>query len=274
VIPAPPRVGRDGRLALRFERRAAGTIPTRRYCTVPLQVLAPLALDDPASVVSVVNPTGGLVGGDTLSIEIDVGRDAHALLTTPSATKVYRTAGAPARQDVVLRLAPGARLEWIPDHTIPFPGSRFRQTLAVDMAEGAALVLVDAFAAGRVARGEAWRFAELDSRLTVRDVRGALLHDRFVLRDGEPRGLGLTDGRPYFATIVVVAATGLEAFAGAVGAFEAGGAAIGLGALARGGVVVRCLAADAPALGDAITAVWGAARATVLGLPPLALRKC
>jgi urease accessory protein len=273
VIAAPPRVGRDGRLALGFERRAAGTVPTRRYFTLPLQILAPLALDDPASVVSVINPTGGLVGGDTLSIEIDVGRDAHAVLTTPSATKVYRTAGAPARQDVVLRLAPGARLEWIPDHTIPFAGSRFRQTLAVDMAVGAALVLVDAFAAGRVARGEAWRFAELDSLLAVRDVRGALLHDRFVLRDGEPRGLGLTDGRPYFATIVV-AGMGLDAFAGAVGALEVDGVEIGLGALARGGVVVRCLADDAPGLGDAITAVWGAARATVLGLPPLALRKC
>jgi len=33
-----------------------------------------MALDDPGAVVSILNPTGGLVGGDHLDIAIDVGR--------------------------------------------------------------------------------------------------------------------------------------------------------------------------------------------------------
>ena len=271
---AAARVGRDGRLALGFERRGARTVVARCRYTLPLQVLAPLALDDPAAVVSVLNPTGGIVGGDSLEIEVDVAPGAHACLTTPSATKVYRTACAPAVQEVALRLAPGARLEWVPDHTIPFAGAAFRQALAADVPHGATLIVVDAFAAGRVARGEAWRFALLDSMLGIRDASGPLLHDRFILRDGGPRGLGITEGRPYFATVIVVADAGLAAFAERVAGLDGGDDFdVGVGVLPRRGAVVRCLAVAAPALTRAIDAVWTAARRDVLGLPPLALRK-
>jgi urease accessory protein len=268
------RVGRDGRLALTFERRGPRTIVARCGYRLPLQVLAPMALADPAALVSVLNPTGGLVGGDSLAIEVDVGPEAHACLTTPSATKVYRTASVAARQAVTLRLARGARLEWVPDHTIPFAGAALRQSIAAEVGEGAALVLVDAFAAGRVARGEAWHFAELESALTVRDARGLVLHDRFVLRDGAPRGLGIDEGFPYFATVVVVADAGVEAFAHRLdGGERVPGAEIGVGLLVRRGAVVRCLAADAPALAKAVDTVWRAARQEVLGMPPLSLRK-
>jgi urease accessory protein len=273
-VIAASRVGRDGRLALGFERRGPRTIVARCRYTLPLQVLAPMALEDVAAIVSVLNPTGGLVGGDALSIEAEVGPGAHACLTTPSATKVYRAESAPATQDVVLRVADGARLEWVPDHTIPHAGAAFRQVLSAEVGEGAALVVVDAFAAGRVARGEAWRFALLDSTLTIRDRGGPVLHDRFVLRDGGPRGLGVTEGRPYFATVVVVADAGVKAFVERVAALD-DDAAVDLraGRLARRGAVVRCLAADAPALVRALEAVWAAARIEVLGLAPLALRK-
>ena len=268
------RVGRDGRLALTFERRGTRTIVARCGYTLPLQVLAPMALDDPAAVVSVLNPTGGLVGGDSLAIEIDVGPGAHACLTTPSATKVYRTLASAARQDVSFRLARGARLEWVPDHTIPFAGAALRQSITGEVGEGAALVMVDAFAAGRVARGEAWRFAELESALTVHDARGLVLHDRFVLRDGAARGLGIDEGAPYFATVVVVADAGVDAFARRFdGCARVRGAEIGAGLLARRGVVVRCLAADAPALAEAVDMVWRVAQHDVLGMPPLSLRK-
>jgi urease accessory protein len=273
-VIAASRVGRDGRLALAFERRGSRTVVARCRYTLPLQVLAPMALDDPAAIVSVLNPTGGLVGGDTLGIEVDVRPGAHACLTTPSATKVYRAASAPATQDVALCVADGARLEWIPDHTIPHAGAAFRQALRAEVGDGAALVIVDAFAAGRVARGEAWRFALLDSALTIRDRRGLLLHDRFILRDGGPRGLGVTEDRPYFATVVVIGDAGVAAFAERVATRgDDVGIELGAGLLARRGAVVRCLARDAPALVSAVHAVWTAARVEVLGLPPLMLRK-
>ena len=269
------RVGRDGALRLALERRGPGTVLARCGSTLPLQVLVPLALDDPAAVVSVLNPTGGVLGGDRLSIDVEAGPGAHAVLTTPSATRVYRAPAAPARQAVRLRLAAGAVVEWVPDHTIPYADSDFRQTIDVELAEDAVLILLDAFAAGRIARGEAWAFRRLESALTVRDRRGLVLHDRFVLGAGQGTGLGGAECHPYFATLVVAAERGLDDFArAAAAALDARtGAVGGVARLPRRGALVRCLAASAPALTALLDALWAAARRDLLGLPPLALRK-
>jgi urease accessory protein len=279
LTPAPAvaeRVGRDGRLQLAFERRGPATVLARCRSTLPLQVLAPLALPDPAAVVSMLNPTGGLVGGDRLAIDVDVGAEAHACLTTPSATRVYRAPGPAAEQHVRLTIGPGATLEWVPDHTIPHAGSALRQRIDVELADAARLILVDAFAAGRIARDEAWRFARLESTLSVRDCRGWLVHDRFVLTGVTGwGGLGYTEGHPYFATVVVVGGSDWEAFRREAAKVLADCSAVrgGAGILARGGVVVRLLASSAPGLLGAVDALWAMGRQSVLGLPPLALRK-
>jgi len=276
-----PRVGRDGALRLSFERRGPATVIAGCRFTLPLQVLGPMALDDPAAVVPILNPTGGLVGGDRLAIDVDAGAEAHAVLTTPSATRVYRAEGQPTAQTVRLSIGPRAVVEWVPDHTIPFAGSALRQAIDVELDETAGLILVDAFAAGRVAAGEAWRFALLESAISIRDPGGWLLHDRFVLRGRAPNddlaldGLGFAESRPYFASIAVVGAFDRDRFAGEIGSFVADGTATALGvaALPRRGALVRCLAPSAPALLDAIEGCWRLARRALLGLPPLALRK-
>jgi urease accessory protein len=270
------RVGRDGALRLELERRGARTVLAGCCWTLPLQILAPVAVDDAALVVSILNPTGGLVGGDRLDVEVSLGPGAHACLTTPSATKVYRTAGGAAQQDARLRVGPGATLEWVPDHTIPFAGSAFRQRIEAELAPGARLILVDAFAAGRVARGEAWRFDRLESALVVRDAAGWVLWDRLVLRGGAGwEGLGHAEGHAYVATMAVIGDVDLEPFRRRTTASLAalGDVSAGLGALPRGGVVLRLLAATAPALIASIDAVWAGARAALCGAPPLALRK-
>src|SRR2546426_3292852 len=120
--PEPGRVGRDGTLALALERRDGATVLGACRYRLPLQGLSPMALDDPAAVVSVLNPTGGLVGGDRLTIDVTIGPAAHGCLTTPSATQGYRTAGAPAQQRGDNRPRARAPLEGGPPHTIPLAG--------------------------------------------------------------------------------------------------------------------------------------------------------
>jgi urease accessory protein len=273
---SPARVGRDGTLSLRFERRGPATVLAGCRFTLPLQVLAPLALDGPALVVSMLNPTGSVLGGDHLRIEACAGPGAHAVLTTPSATRVHRTDGPVAEQEVELAVAAGAVLEWVPDHTIPHAGAGYRQRLRAHVADDATLVVVDAFATGRVARGEQLCFRTLESTLSVTDDKGWLLHDRFVLT-GDPAwaGLGFCEGAPYIATVAVVTPAPVAAVArAATDALAAvAGARGGVGMLRRRGLVVRCLADRAPALGDAVRAIWSAIRATALGVPALDLRK-
>src|SRR3990172_2959566 len=81
---------------MRLERRGPRTVLAGCRSTLPLQVLAPVALEDPAAVVWMLNPTGGLLGGDRLAIDVDAAPRAHAVLTTPSASRVYRAPGGPA----------------------------------------------------------------------------------------------------------------------------------------------------------------------------------
>ena len=273
---SPARVGRDGSLSLRFERRGAATVLAGCRFTLPLQVMTPLALPDSGLVVSLLNPTGCVLGGDHLSIEACAGAGTHVLLTTPSATKVHRADGAPAVQDVRLDLAAGAILEWMPDHTIPHTGAAFRQRLRAHVAPDATLILADALAVGRVARGERFRFRLLESALSVTDDDGWLLHDRFVLGgDAVWGGLGFCEGAPYVATVVIVssvpAATLADAAAQALS--MASGARAGVGRLPRRGILVRCLAETAPALADALRGVWGAVRDVAIGAPAVNLRK-
>jgi urease accessory protein len=270
------RVGRDGTLSLRAERRGAATVLAGCRFTLPLQVLAPLALGDDVLVVSMLNPTGAVLAGDRLRIDVRAAAGARVLLTTPSATKVHRSDGPMATQDVDLVIEEGATVEWIPDHTIPFAGAAYRQRLHAHVGPGASLIVADAFAAGRVARCERWRFRHLDSALLIEDDDGWLLHDRLVLSgEGAWGELGFAEGAPYFATIAVVTDAPFEAVARATaGALEAtSGARAGVGRLPRRGILVRCLADTAPALGEAVQAVWQTVRTTALGLAPVDLRK-
>ena len=272
----PARVGRDGTLSLRFERRGPATVLAGCRFTLPLQVLRPLALDGPALVVSMLNPTGSVLGGDHLRIEAYAGPGAHAVLTTPSATRVHRTDGPVAEQEVDLAVGAGAVMEWVPDHTIPHAGAAYRQRLRAHVADDATLIVIDAFATGRVARGERFCFRTLESALSVTDDKGWLLHDRFVLTgDAGWAGLGFCEEAPYLATVAVVtpapAATMARAAADALATVS--GARGGVGMLRRRGIVVRCLAERAPALGDAVRAVWSATRETALGAGALDLRK-
>jgi urease accessory protein UreH len=87
--------------------------------------------------------------------------------------------------------------------------------------------------------------------------------------------LGFAEGRPYVATIVLVADAGVDAVLAELPAAVAAvdGAVVGGARLARRGALVRCLAAAAPSLADVLDAVWRLARRRLLRMPPLALRK-
>src|SRR5262245_50262943 len=143
--PEPPsaaRVGRDGALRLAFERRGARTVLTQRRFTLPLQALEPMELDETgAATLMLLNPTGGILGGDVLDTSVALGPGTAVCLTTPAATRVYRSACAPAVHRFAATVGEDARLEYLPDHLIPSPGARLRQTTEVTLAAGATLVL-------------------------------------------------------------------------------------------------------------------------------------
>ncbi|MGE0406847.1 MAG: urease accessory protein UreD, partial [Candidatus Korobacteraceae bacterium] len=163
----PKRVGRDGFLRLRFERRGEETVLSHCRFALPLQAQRAVRCPDGTAYLMMLNPTGGVLGGDSLVTEVTQGKDTHVCLTTPSATRIYRTAEHPAVQSTAIRLAEGSTLEYFPDHVIPHAGSALTQSLRVDMATGSKAILCEAMACGRLAAGERWQFREFDSLTEV-----------------------------------------------------------------------------------------------------------
>ena len=96
----------------------------------------------------VVHPPGGVVAGDTLSVDMALDAGASALVTTPGATRFYRSGGARATQAVAARLGDGARLEWLPLETLVHSGARADNRLHVELAPGAEMFGWDCVALG------------------------------------------------------------------------------------------------------------------------------
>ncbi len=197
----------DGLAELTFERRegadaaraaACGrSVLARSRCRLPLRVIRPFYLDDSGVAYAVlVSPCGGLVGGDRMEVAVTLGPGASVCLSTQGATRVYRsTEGTGVDQTIRFDLAEGALLEYLPEQTIPFAGSEFRQQITVRLAAGATACLTDLLAPGRLARGEAFGFRRYRSSLRIEAGGRLLLLERVDLR-GEAAGGGRGAGRP------------------------------------------------------------------------------
>lgn len=102
-----------------------------------------------------VNTAGGIACGDDFAVAIDLARDGHLVLTTTAAEKIYRSDGPVSRIDNTVTVGVGARLAWLPQETILFDRARVRRRFDADLAPDASLIVFEAVAFGRAARGEA-----------------------------------------------------------------------------------------------------------------------
>ena len=115
----------------------------------PLRILQSLYPEGDAICHNVlVHPPGGFVGGDVMDIRITVGPQAHGLVTTPGATRYYRTEQDTATNSVHARLEDGARLEWLPLETLAYPGCDALNQLSFELAPSAELMAWDVTALG------------------------------------------------------------------------------------------------------------------------------
>ena len=275
-------VGRVGELRLDYAKRDGRTVITHSYFTTPWKLLPPIYLDDTgAAYTLLVNPSGGLVGGDGLSIDMNLDRDSHVLVSAPSANRVYRSEGKLSEQIINITVGPDAILEWLPEHTIPFAGSRFRQSIHATLAPGATIILWDALASGRMARDERWAFSDLENEIQITTASGEALVERYVLEPASDlRGVGLVEEWDYVASFYVVndavspeiwaeleskCAAMLENLPGQV-----------LGGVSRPpvqGLAIKLLARTAPDLTHMLDLLWAEVREALWNLPPVSLRK-
>jgi urease accessory protein len=275
-------IGRIGKLTLHYVRLGHRTVFGRTSCQTPWHLLPPIYLDETGSAYTLlVNPSGGLVGGDRLSIELSVGPKAHVLISSPSANRVYRSPSKDSVQDVDLTIGPGGILEWVPEHTIPFAGSRFRQTINAHLADGATLVLWDAVASGRIAHGERWKFTTLENDIRITTASGASVREHYALAPADKQsGVGLVEEWDYVASLFVIGDaidpsiwTALEAALAGILEKQSDQVLGGVSQPSVPGMVVKLVARSAPALTAVLNELWGMVRQSLWKLPPARLRK-
>ena len=158
-------MGWHARLELQYRQQGQHTVAHDRH-DGPLRVLRRLYPEGPRVCHHVlVHPPGGIVGGDTLDIDVAVAAGAHALITTPGATRFYRSAGELAVQRARLRVDAGARLEWLPLEAIAFDGCLAENSVRFDLAPGAEAIGWDIVALGLPASQQPFARGRLTTHL-------------------------------------------------------------------------------------------------------------
>ena len=124
------------------------------YQSGSLKLRFPLYSDSHFEAVQ-INTAGGVTGGDKLLWKCELGEKTKATITTQAAEKIYRSLdGLPAEINISLTLRKNSTLFWLPQETIFFNRGALKRKITVEMEEGAALLLVEAFVFGRKLMGE------------------------------------------------------------------------------------------------------------------------
>ncbi len=162
-------------LALEFGQDADTTRLTKREHFGPLRVQKTLYPEGPSVAHAIiVHPPGGVVGGDELKINAQVGDGAQVLLSTPGAAKWYRGNGHISRQRIDIKVSAGASLEWLPQETILFDQANVEFDSCIDLEADARYIGAEILCFGRTASGERFAQGRVRQHLSVR-VDGKLL---------------------------------------------------------------------------------------------------
>jgi urease accessory protein len=175
----------------------------------PLRILQSLYPEGDAVCHNVlVHPPSGLVGGDTLDMHVTVGEGAHGLVTTPGATRFYRSEAGLATQQVHARIESGARLEWLPLEAIAYNGCDGLNRAVFDLAPGAEMMTWDITALGLPAANLPFAQGTFRQHLEIPGIwleRGTLNAEDTRLMNSP---LGLASQR-CMATLVFAAGSGM-----------------------------------------------------------------
>lgn len=243
-----------GRTALTYRRQRG-----------PLSVQRPFYPEGEICHLYLLHPPGGVVGGDGLEVQINLEAGARALVTTPGATKFYRSAGDRAHQVTTLRLGPQASLEWLPQENIHFTGVRASLKTRVEATPGSRFLGWEYQCLGRPALAEGFDSGDLDCQLQfLVDDRPLLVERLRVTPQGRHGAAGLR-GLPVTATLLATPA-GTEELAWVQSLLED---SLSSGVtLLDNLLVVRYLGDTTEECRNLFTRIWAGLRPQVLGLAP------
>lgn len=201
-----PQTGWQAELKLRFAQRANKTIIASRSQRGPLAIQRPFYPEGEVCHAYVLHPPGGVVGGDELQMQFKVEPNAHALLTTPGATKFYRSAGLQAVQAQHFNVSEGC-LEWLPQENIFFLNTNAILSSEIRLQGAAQYIGWEVHCLGRPAISEAFDQGSILFKTALYRNNKPMLLDRLLV-NGERDVLSAAGlrGQPVFATLLATPA--------------------------------------------------------------------
>jgi urease accessory protein len=250
----------------------------------PLKAIRAFTLEDGTALIHLHNVSGGLLGGDQLTLKIDVGREAFAQIATTGATRVYRhrRGFSPTTQCNHFAVGEGALLEYVPDATIPFAGANYMQRTSIELAKCAGLFWWEILAPGREASGELFQYDQFEMRTCVRACGRKIVEENICLRPASCKISSIARLGPfrYVATFYICRA-GLDPSTWrsaedylrrfTTELTRPGEILWGVSSLAADGLVVKCLALRGHQVLPGLQALWREAKLFLYGrvaIPP------
>lgn len=263
----------SGRAEIEFVDDGGRTRLAHLYQSDPLRILFPNSGAGEPETGTLVTTSGGLVGGDKLSIEIKCGAGAVARMVGQAAEKIYRSTGKDVCIDMSLIAEPGSWLEWLPQETIIFDTARLRRRTVIEVAPGARVLAGEIIVLGRTAMGESVTGGLIHEAWDVRRDDRLVWADAVHLDNDLPVTLAANaglNGARAFASIVYVSDDAASALPLARELLPEGldPAGLRVGATCIGDVlIVRWLDRDAQRLRDAYGRYWAEFRHHMADLP-------
>ncbi|SMF12770.1 urease accessory protein [Alteromonadaceae bacterium Bs31] len=174
----------------------------------PLRIQRPFYPEESCHLY-LLHPPGGMVIGDELQISAELLPHAQALITTPSAGKIYGAKGADflQQQNVQFKIASGACLEWLPQETIVFDSANGVLNTRIELEHGASYGGWDIVRLGRLASGETFSTGRCIQKLEIWQGERPLFIERNSIEAGGDlhKGLWGLQGKSTFGTLLLTA---------------------------------------------------------------------
>ncbi len=218
--------------------------------------------------VYLLHPPGGVAGGDQLSFDTTLGPECEVLITTPGATKYYRSAGRAAQQTQMITVGRRAFLEWFPQETIVFDAADVSLRTEVELAEGAGFIGWEILCLGRRASGQVFSSGRVRQCFEVKNQKGPLILDRALYEGGSAflsAAFGL-DGASVVGVLLIAQAT--EALVAAICAVWNTAEALVSATLVNSVAICRYLGHSANEAKALFTEAWLLAKTELTGHRP------
>ena len=191
-------------LELRFSKSKSKTFLSTRKHIGPLTIQRPFYPEGGLCHLYLLHPPGGIVGGDQLSIEVNTDSNSSSLLTTPGATKVYRTSDhkhSSINQNFIV--AEDSSFEWLPMETIVFPGANSQFSSKLLLSGNARVAAWEIYCLGRPAINESFDFGSLNFSLELWRDGMPILLDKLMIDKTELESVVGLRGFPVFGTFII-----------------------------------------------------------------------